>query len=76
MSISQRGFASLVRSNPDRQRLIAQSGGRAAQAKGTAHRWSSAEAQAAGRKGGLAGGSRRRVQPTDATPSRPASVLA
>jgi general stress protein YciG len=46
-----RGFASM---NPDKQREIASKGGRAAHAKGTAHKWTSEEAQAAGRKGGKA----------------------
>lgn len=36
----------------ERQREIARKGGRAAHAQGTAHQWSPAEAQAAGRKGG------------------------
>jgi general stress protein YciG len=40
--------------NRDKQREIASKGGRAAHAKGTAHEWTAAEAQAAGRKGGLA----------------------
>jgi general stress protein YciG len=36
------------------QREIAAKGGRTAHAKGTAHQWTSAEARAAGRKGGMA----------------------
>jgi hypothetical protein len=44
----------------ERQRAIASKGGRAAHAKGTAHEWSSDEARAAGRKGGLASARRRR----------------
>lgn len=49
MSKSDRGFASM---SPTRQREIARKGGLAAHAKGTAHRWTSEEAQVAGRKGG------------------------
>lgn len=47
---SRRGFASM---DPARQREIASKGGRAAHEKGTAHEWSSDEARAAGRKGGV-----------------------
>jgi uncharacterized protein len=36
----------------DKQKENASKGGRAAHAKGTAHEWSSQEAQEAGRKGG------------------------
>ena len=43
------GFASLSK---DRRREIASQGGRAAQKKGTAHRWNTNEARLAGRKGG------------------------
>lgn len=39
--------------DPARQREIASKGGRAAHEKGTAHEWSSDEARAAGRKGGV-----------------------
>ncbi len=45
----RRGFASM---DPVRRREIASKGGKAAHKKGTAHRWSSDEAQEAGRKGG------------------------
>ncbi|HLV97365.1 MAG TPA: KGG domain-containing protein [Ktedonobacterales bacterium] len=51
-----RGFASM---DPNKQREIASKGGRAAHVRGTAHEWTSAEARAAGRKGGSA--SRRQV---------------
>ena len=47
---SRRGFASM---DPARQREIASKGGRAAHEKGTAHEWSSDEARAAGRQGGV-----------------------
>lgn len=47
----RRGFASMT---PERKRQIASMGGRAAHAAGTAHQFTSAEAQAAGRKGGRA----------------------
>jgi general stress protein YciG len=38
--------------SPEARREIAARGGRAAHAKGTAHRWTREEASAAGRKGG------------------------
>lgn len=44
-----RGFASMSK---DKQRMIASKGGRAAHAKGTAHKWTSDEARKAGRLGG------------------------
>jgi general stress protein YciG len=44
-----RGFAAIP---PGRQREIASLGGKAAQARGTAHRFDSEEVAAAGRKGG------------------------
>ncbi len=46
---SRGGFASM---SPDRRREIASLGGRSVQAHGRAQKWSSEEAQAAGRKGG------------------------
>ncbi len=46
---SRKGFAAMSR---EKQREIASKGGRAAHAKGTAHEWTSEEAQKAGRKGG------------------------
>lgn len=54
--IARRGFASMT---PERQRELAQMGGRAAHVQGTAHEWTSAEATAAGRKGGLETSRRR-----------------
>jgi hypothetical protein len=58
MTIKQRrGFASM---NPVMQREIASSGGRSAQARGTAHQWTSEGAALAGRKGGLLAQQRRR----------------
>lgn len=51
MAKEDRGFASM---NRDKQREIASKGGRAAHEKGTAHEWTSDEARAAGRKGGMA----------------------
>jgi general stress protein YciG len=56
-----RGFASMDR---HKQREIASKGGKAAHEKGTAHEWSSDEARAAGRKGGMAS-HRRRLQTQD-----------
>jgi general stress protein YciG len=49
--------------SPEKKREIASKGGKAAHAMGTAHKWTSEEAQAAGRKGGSI--SRRR--PKNAT---------
>jgi uncharacterized protein len=54
-----RGFASM---SIEKRRRIASLGGKAAHACGRAHKWSPAEAQAAGRKGGAI--SRRRSKPT------------
>lgn len=51
MAVAQRGFASM---DPTKQHKIASRGGKAAHAKGTAHKWTSEEAKRAGRKGGLA----------------------
>jgi general stress protein YciG len=47
--VSKRGFAGM---DPEKQRSIASSGGKAAHLQGVAHRWTSAEASEAGRKGG------------------------
>lgn len=47
----KRGFAAM---SPEKQREIASKGGKAAHEKGTAHEFSSEEARAAGRAGGLA----------------------
>jgi uncharacterized protein len=59
MSTRLRGFASM---DPEKQREIARKGGRAAHQRGTAHEWTSEEAQGAGRKGGEAshGGGRKK----------------
>lgn len=48
--MSKRGFASM---DPEKQKMLAARGGRAAHLKGTAHKFTSDEARAAGRKGGL-----------------------
>jgi general stress protein YciG len=48
--LKTKGFASM---DPQRRREIASEGGRAAHEKGTAYEWTSEEARAAGRKGGL-----------------------
>ena len=52
MAKEDRGFASM---DPEKQRSIASKGGKAAHAKGRAHKWTVEEAREAGRKGGLAG---------------------
>jgi general stress protein YciG len=60
MGKEDRGFASM---NSARQRQIARMGGKAAHEQGTAHKWTSEEARAAGRKGGVASHrARRRLQ--------------
>jgi general stress protein YciG len=70
MATEDRGFASM---DPNRQREIASKGGRAAHKKGAAHQWTREEAQAAGRKGGLArhrkmSGASTDTIPTDSLP--------
>lgn len=52
----QRGFAAM---DEEKRREIARKGGKAAQDKGTAHRFTSAEASEAGRKGGQASHEKR-----------------
>lgn len=47
----KRGFGSM---DPERQREIARQGGKAAHERGSAHEFTSEEARAAGRKGGVA----------------------
>ena len=59
MSIKDRGFASMLRTH---QRAIASMGGKAVQAKGTGHRFTSATAMLAGRKGGEAAAAKRRAE--------------
>ena len=49
--VPKRGFAAM---SPEKQRAIASMGGKAAHAKGTAHRFTPEEAREAGRKGGTA----------------------
>ena len=66
MAIEDRGFASMDR---NKQREIASKGGRAAHKKGAAHEWTREEAQAAGRKGGLARHRRPDDTPTPDDPS-------
>lgn len=45
----RRGFAAM---DPEKRREIAGKGGKAAHARGTAHRWTSETGRAAGSKGG------------------------
>lgn len=54
-----RGFASM---DPKKQREIASRGGKAAHENGTAHEWNSAEAKAAGCKGGLTTSRNKAIQ--------------
>ena len=49
MSVAQRGFASMDKT---KQQAIAAKGGRQAHKLGKAHKWTSAEASAAGKIGG------------------------
>lgn len=71
MPKGSQGFASMSR---DQQRSIASLGGQAAHKKGTAHEWTSEEARAAGRLGGIKSGRNRRERAaSDFTP--PASVV-
>lgn len=55
----KQGFAALSKA---RVQEISSSGGKAAHAKGTAHKFTKEEAQAAGRKGGQAAHARRRAK--------------
>ena len=54
-----RGFASM---STEKKREIASKGGKAAHALGTAHKWTSEEAQAAGKKGGSISRRRSKAQ--------------
>ena len=57
------GFATF---SPEKRRRVASMGGQAAARAGTGHRWTSAAATAAGRKGGVASGEhRRRIDDAD-----------
>ncbi|MGI4873363.1 MAG: KGG domain-containing protein [Janthinobacterium lividum] len=49
-STSRRGFASM---DKEQQREIASQGGKVSAANGQGHKWTTEEARAAGRKGGL-----------------------
>ncbi len=51
MAKADRGFATLKKRDPARQREIAASGGRASHAQGVAHTFDHDEAVAAGKKG-------------------------
>jgi uncharacterized protein len=59
MAKEDRGFANM---DPAKQKEIASKGGKAAHKKGTAHQWNTEEAQAAGRKGGVAVHKKRQEQ--------------
>lgn len=50
---NRRGFRSM---SPEKLREVAAKGGRTAHQRGVAHKWTSEEAAAAGRKGGLSTG--------------------
>lgn len=72
-----RGFQSF---NKDFMRSVASAGGKAAHAKGTAHKWTSEQAAAAGRKGGETRARNRAARlaqaavPMDATAQREAAA--
>ncbi|MCU1382040.1 MAG: Stress-induced bacterial acidophilic repeat motif [Acidobacteria bacterium] len=70
MATEDRGFASMER---NRQREIASKGGKAAHLKGAAHEWTREEAQAAGRKGGLARHRKTQVPPASSPDDASAS---
>ena len=63
--IKNRGFGAMKATDPKRQREIASKGGKAAQATGTAHRFTSEEAQAAGRVGGSRSRRRPKTEPVE-----------
>ena len=65
-----RGFAAMDRSKVSE---IASKGGKAAHAAGTAHQFTSDEARAAGRKGGVAPHVRRGRGPRQTSPQSPPS---
>jgi uncharacterized protein len=67
MSIKDRGFAHM---DEEKQRQIASKGGRVAHLLGLAHKWTSEEARAAGRKGGLASQAAKRRAQAQETASR------
>ncbi len=60
----RKGFAAM---SPEQRRAIASRGGKAVQAAGTAHRWTSETARAAGKIGGNATHVRRGRTPVDET---------
>jgi general stress protein YciG len=64
-----RGFAALTL---EQRRAIASKGGRAAQRKGTAHKWTPYEAAEAGRKGGQAAQKRGTANKFDSKSGRAA----
>jgi hypothetical protein len=57
----RRGFRAM---SPEQVRALASKGGKAAHLNGTAHEFTSEEAEIAGRKGGLASRQRRRERET------------
>ena len=57
-----RGFAAL---SPEARETVSSMGGRAAHASGVAHKFTSAEAQAAGRKGGAATHAKKKSRDTE-----------
>ncbi len=68
-----RGFAAM---NRELVSEISRKGGKAAHAAGTAHEFTSDEARAAGRKGGLASHARRRKPATETESAPPAPAPA
>jgi hypothetical protein len=70
MAIKDRGFASMDKT---KAKLISSKGGKAAHAKGTAYEWTSEQARAAGRKGGLAAARTKRVGAVELAPAEAAT---
>lgn len=62
----KRGFACM---SPEARSALASKGGKAAQAKGTGHKFTSEEAREAGRKGGKAAHSKRLDTPIALVPT-------
>ncbi len=55
----RKGFSAI---DPEKRRQIASLGGKAAHRKGVAHEWTSEEARAAGRRGGIVCQQKRKEQ--------------
>jgi general stress protein YciG len=67
----RKGFAAMA---PEQRRRIASLGGKAAQRRGTGHRWTPEEARAAGSKGGKATQAKGTANRWDAETARMAAA--